>query len=410
MGEYGLRINGQRLLQRLEQLAAIGRQADGSCCRLALTDEDCQGRDLVVSWMRALGLAVQVDQVGNVFGTRTGREDVAPVMTGSHLDTVATGGKYDGSYGVLAGLEVLETLAEAGVRTRRPLTIAIFSNEEGVRFQPDMLGSLVYAGGLAVQDALGIPATDGPLFGAELARIGYAGTLGPGAILPHAFVELHIEQGPILDQEGGVLGAVDRLQGISWQEITLRGVANHAGTTPMRLRRDAAVGAARIACFVRDLVDELGGAQVGTVGALTLVPNLINVIPGKAVLTVDLRNTEEAVLRDAEDRLAAFLQRLATREGLEVATRRLARFTPVTFDPSIVQVIIDAATALGHPIQRMISGAGQDAQMVARRCPSAMIFVPSIGGISHNPAERTAPEHLEIGGNVLLQSLLTLAQ
>jgi N-carbamoyl-L-amino-acid hydrolase len=359
--------------------------------------------------MCALGLTVQVDRVGNIFGTRPGTANLSPVMTGSHLDTVITGGKLDGSYGVLAGLEVIETLNTLQIQTRRPLTIADFTNEEGVRFQPDMLGSLVYAGGLAVDEALATVATDGAVFGAELARIGYAGTLQPGAIIPHAFVELHIEQGPILDQEGGVLGAVDRLQGISWWEVTLRGVANHAGTTPMRLRRDAGWGAARLVCFVRDLTRELGGTQVGTVGSLTLSPNLINVIPGKAVVTVDLRNTDEQRLREAEHRLAAFLQDLARAEGLEVATRRLARFEPVVFDHGIVQIILEAAAALGYPIRPMTSGAGQDAQMLARICPTAMIFVPSIGGISHNPEERTAQDHLEIGANVLLQTLLEVA-
>jgi N-carbamoyl-L-amino-acid hydrolase len=403
------RVNAQRLLARIETLAAVGRQEDGACRRLALTDGDRQGRDLVVGWMRELGLEVRIDRVGNIVALRAGTEDLAPVMTGSHIDTVATGGKYDGNYGVLAGLELIRTLDEAGIRTRRPLAVAVFSNEEGVRFQPDMLGSLVYAGGLGVDAALAMPAIDGPSYGGELARIGYAGPMEPGALLPHAFVELHIEQGPILDLEGGELGAVANLQGISWQEVTVRGRANHAGTTPMPMRHDAGYGAARIACFVHDLAVELGGTQVGTVGSLRLEPNLINVIPREAVVSVDLRNTEEPRLREAEARLAAFLEQLATEAGLSVSARRLARFEPVAFDPGVVQVIREVAGELGVQARTMTSGAGQDAQMLARICPSAMIFVPSVGGVSHNPEEFTRPEHLELGANVLLRTLLRLA-
>ncbi len=404
-----LRVNGSRLLGRLEALGEIGGREDGSCCRLALTDEDKAGRDLVVAWMRALELDVAIDRVGNIFGLRAGSEELPPVMTGSHIDTVATGGKYDGCLGVLAGLEVVQALNEAGVRTHRPLVVAAFTNEEGVRFQPDMLGSLVYAGGMPVEEALAIQATDGARFGAELERIGYAGPLEPGAIRPSAFVELHIEQGPILDLAGEDLGAVQDLQGISWQEISLRGVSNHAGTTPMHLRHDAGYGAARITCFVRDLVLSMGDSQVGTVGSLRLVPGLINVIPREAVFTVDLRNTEEDRLSEAEEQLAAFLHEFARQEGLAVSTRRLARFAPVAFDPAILRVIEGAAAKLARPIRTMTSGAGQDAQMLARLCPAAMIFVPSVGGISHNPEELTRPEHVELGANVLLQALLELA-
>lgn len=405
-----LRINGQRLLQQIEALGTVGAREDGSCCRLALTDEDRRGRDLVVTWMRELALEIQIDRVGNIFGLRRGTGDLPPVMTGSHVDTVATGGKYDGAYGVLAGLELIRTLNDAEAVTRHPVIVAAFTNEEGVRFHPDMLGSLVYAGGLGVEDAWAIRATDGPSFGEELVRIGYAGAMAPGSMVPQAFVELHIEQGPILDAEGECLGAVGTLQGISWQEVTIRGSANHAGTTPMRMRRDAAYAAARTVCFVRDLAREIGGTQVGTVGSFTIAPNLINVIPREAVLTVDLRNTDESRLQEAERRLDAFLRDLAECEGVEIRTRRLARFEPVVFDRRVVAVIQEAAESLGRPIRTMTSGAGQDAQMLARICPSAMIFVPSVGGISHSPAEYTQPEHLELGANALLQTILRLAE
>ena len=403
------RIDGQRLLQRLEQLARIGRKEDGSCCRLALTDEDRLGRDQVVAWMRELGLEVRVDRVGNLFGLRKGSQDLPPVMTGSHIDTVATGGRFDGNYGVLAGLEVVQTLNERNVTTTHPLVVAVFMNEEGVRYQPDMLGSLVYAGGLPVEEAHAITGIDGSNLGSELRRIGYAGEMQPGAMVPKAFVELHIEQGPILDSEGESLAAVSHLQGISWQEVTIQGVSNHAGTTPMRLRRDAGHAAGRLLCFVHDLAEEIGGSQVGTVGSVKLSPNLINVIPGEAVLTVDLRNADEALLKEAERRLEVFLMELGRSGNLTIHTRRLCRFEPVVFDERVVKVIEASASRLGLSVRRMTSGAGQDAQMMARICPAAMIFVPSIDGISHNPAESTSAGHLELGANVLLGSMLALA-
>ena len=406
----GLRIDGDRLMSRLDRLAEIGAIEGGGCCRLALTDEDKAARDRVVGWMRELGLAVGIDRIGNVFGVRRGREALPPVMTGSHVDTVRTGGRYDGNLGVLAGLEVVETLDAAGIVTRRPLVVASFTNEEGARFAPDMLGSLVYAGGLALDDALAAVAIDGKVLGAELRRIGYAGDETPGSHRPHAYVELHIEQGPVLDAEGLTIGAVADLQGISWQEITLTGQSNHAGTTPMRLRHDAGYCAAAIAHFLRQLAREMGGAQVCTVGRIDLVPNLINVIAARATLTADLRNTDESLLRQAEARLAAFLDALGRDEGVSVRTKSLARFEPVTFDPAVIRCIEGVAARLGYRQRRMTSGAGHDAQMLARVCPSAMIFVPSVKGISHNPAEHTDQADLAAGADVLLHTLLRLAE
>jgi N-carbamoyl-L-amino-acid hydrolase len=405
-----LRIDAQRLASRLAALGQTGIQADGACCRLALSDADRAGRDLVLSWMRELGLAVQIDRIGNIFGLRKGQQDLPPVMTGSHIDTVANAGRLDGSLGVLAGLEVVETLNQAAVTTRRPIVVAAFTNEEGARFQPDMLGSLVFAGGLDVEQARAVHDSAGHTVGAELDRIGYTGALPQGALVPAAFVELHIEQGPILDAAGESLAAVDRLQGISWQEVRIHGAANHAGTTPLAMRRDAAWGAARTICFVHNMVHELGGTQVGTVGSVTLTPNLINVIPGAAVLSVDLRNSDDAQLREAENRLAAFLHHLAAETGMQTSIKLLSRFEPVSFDQRIVSLIQATAARMGQTVRTMTSGAGQDAQMLARICPTAMIFVPSIGGISHSPAEATHPDHLELGTNVLLQTLLDLAE
>jgi N-carbamoyl-L-amino-acid hydrolase len=404
-----LRVEGDRLLASLAELAAIGATDEGGCCRLALTDEDRAGRDLVCGWMRDAGLEVRVDSIGNVFGFRAGSEDAAPVMTGSHIDTVRTGGRYDGCLGVLAGIEVVRTLNAAGLRTRRPLVVAVFTNEEGARFAPDMLGSLVYAGGLPLAEAYGRVGIDGARLGDELARIGYRGDAPLPLYRPHAYVELHIEQGPVLDAEGVTIGAVENLQGISWQEVSITGESNHAGTTPMRLRHDAGYCAAAIGTFLRTLARELGGSQVCTMGAVTLHPNLINVIAARARVTVDLRNTDEATLQQAEARLAAFLVQLARDEGVAIETRRLARFEPVSFDADVAALIERVAARLGHSCRTMTSGAGHDAQMLARICPTAMVFVPSVKGISHNPAEHTAPGHLAAGADVLLHTLLELA-
>lgn len=405
-----LRVNWARLAARIERLAGVGRTEDGSCCRLALTDEDKAGRDLVVNWIRELGLEPRIDKIGNIVAIRKGRIDSAPVMSGSHIDTVRTGGKYDGNYGVLAALEVFATLDDAGIVTERPLAVGIFTNEEGARFAPDMLGSLIYAGGYPLEAALDARAADGARLGDELKRIDYAGEIEPGAARPHAFVELHIEQGPILDAEGITIGAVENLQGISWQEVAISGQSNHAGTTPMRLRRDAGYAASAIGQFVRGLAREMGGSQVGTVGSIELHPNLINVIASRAKVAVDLRNTDDDVLKEAERRLGAFLEELSSAESVAISTRRLARFEPVTFDPSIVRVIEETADALGLSHRRMTSGAGHDAQMMARICPTAMVFTPSVNGVSHNPAEHTAAADLEAGANMLLHTLVKLAE
>ncbi len=405
-----LSIDEAALLRALEELAQINRQADGSCRRIALTDADRAGRDLLVKWMHELDLVVRVDQIGNILGTHRGRSEAKPIMIGSHIDTVATGGRLDGAYGVVAGLEVIRALKRHGIAPRCPVVVASFTNEEGARFQPDMMGSLVYAGGLGLQDALRSQDRDGMLLGDELKRIGYAGDLPCGALLPQAYLELHIEQGPILHGDGIALGAVENLQGISWQQITIHGEANHAGTTPMSARKDAAQAAAKLIGFTRELAQRMGDRQLATVGSIHLDPGLINVVARKAVVTVDLRNPMESQLQQAESRLADFLQALSDAEAVRIEKRQLARSQPVSFDPQIVKAIELSAAMLGQPIRRMTSGAGHDAQMMARICPAAMIFVPSVGGVSHNPAEHTEPEHLTLGANVLLKTLLVLSE
>lgn len=402
------RINSDRLMRNIMDLASIGAIDGGGCARLALTDEDAAGRDLVVAWMHDLGLTVTIDVIGNVIGTWQVGNGL-PVMTGSHIDTVRTGGKYDGNLGVLAGLEVIHTLQENKLKPERPISVGIFTNEEGSRFAPDMLGSLVYVGGLAVEEALDIVGIDGARVGDELERIGYNGATPCPGFTPHSFVELHIEQGPVLERTNMTIGAVNSVQGISWQEITVLGQSNHAGTTPMNMRKDPSYVAATLTVFLRDLASRYGGHQVCTVGKIDLFPNLVNVIPAKAVLTVDIRNTNEQTLRKAEKELEDFLVEIAHSEGVAISTRYLSRFEPVEFHPQVVELISTVAKTHTQAVVHMPSGAGHDAQMFARVCPSAMIFVPSVEGISHNPTEFTSPEDIVLGTNILLQVLLQLA-
>ena len=412
-------IDAARLLDRLTRLGDTGR-VDGVLTRLAASDADRAGRDLVVGWMREAGLAVEIDQVGNLFGLWHGDDrqtgdapdgvcGAAAVLIGSHIDTVIDAGIYDGCYGVLAGLSVIEALRAAGFRPARPIAVAAFTNEEGVRYAPDMLGSLVHAGGLSVAAALAATGTDGTTLGGELARIGYAGPRPPGFLRPHAYVELHIEQGPVLDAERLPLGAVENLQGISWQRVTIEGVANHAGTTPMAMRRDAGHAAARVITYLRDRLAGTNAPTVATVGCMCFEPNAINVIPARATFTIDLRDPDETRLQTEEAALARFLASLAAAEQVGITTERLARFEPVMFDPAIVAAIEHAAAGRGLRSRRITSGAGHDAQMMARLCPAAMIFVPSTGGISHNPREHTAAPDLEAGANVLLDVIAQLA-
>ncbi|MGH1488352.1 MAG: Zn-dependent hydrolase [Acidimicrobiales bacterium] len=412
--EGDLRIDGARLLDRLAALGEIGAipNTTGSS-RLAFTDADKAGRDLVITWMDDLGLEISTDGIGNVVGVWMPEgvdRGLAPVMTGSHIDTVRTGGRYDGNLGVLAGLEVIETLLSAGVNPVRPLAVAYFSNEEGARFAPDMMGSLVYVGGMGLEEAHTVEGIDGTTVGAELDRIGYRGPAPCPGLVPHRFVELHIEQGPVLEEQGIQIGVVESVQGISWTEITIEGQSNHAGTTPMRLRHDAGYVAASVVTFVRELALELGHPQVATVGAIDLHPNLVNVVAATAKLTVDLRNTDNEILLQAEKRLITYLDGLAASEGVTISTRSLARFDPVPFDSAVADLIEQTATELGSSTLRMPSGAGHDAQMLARVCPTAMIFTPSEKGISHNPAEHTDLVDLEAGANTLLHVMLNLAR
>jgi N-carbamoyl-L-amino-acid hydrolase len=403
----GLRLNGPVLLQQIRVLGEIGVDTpDGGRTRIALTDAEKAGRDQLVEWMHELGLEVRVDRIGNIFGTlRSSRDegDQAPLMMGSHIDTVTNAGALDGCYGVLAGLAVARAFREAGVQPERSITIGAFTNEEGVRYQPDMMGSLVHAGGMGVEAALATIGTDGSRLGDELQRIGYAGDLEPGSIVPHEYLELHIEQGPILEAENTLIGVVENLQGISWQQVVVQGNANHAGTTPTRLRHDAGYVAAATVAELRQIARDSGGTTLATVGCMSFEPNVINVISRKATFTVDLRDPDEQRLVAAEQRLARFLARIAQEEGVRIGATQLVRFQPVTFDAGLANEIEAVAECFGFSHKRMTSGAGHDAQMIARIAPAAMIFVPSRGGISHNPREHTDDDQLLKGAEVLLE-------
>jgi beta-ureidopropionase / N-carbamoyl-L-amino-acid hydrolase len=402
-------IDLDRLMGRINDLGQIGALEGGGVCRLALTDVDRQGRDLVVKWMKDLGLAITVDRIGNVMALRPGTEDGPPVVVGSHIDTVATGGLYDGALGVLSGLEAIRVLDDAGIRTKRPIAVAFFTNEEGSRYHPDMMGSAVLHGILDADEVLSSEGIDGAILADDLERIGYAGDAPVGAFEAHCYIELHVEQGPVLDDEGIDIGAVTGVQGIYWTEYQIEGVANHAGTTPMKMRHDAGFVAASIAVEARRIAEEFGGNQVAAAGYSTVSPCLVNVIPGSAIVKTDLRNTGGEVLREANARLAEFARVTARDEGCAITIKPAARFNPVAFDPDMVDRVEQTATRLGHSVKRLPSGAGHDAQMFAPACPTAMIFVPSRDGISHNTEEYTAPEQIRAGADVLLNVLLEMA-
>jgi N-carbamoyl-L-amino-acid hydrolase len=404
-------ISSERLFQRLDEFEKIGALPGGGVCRLALSDEDKAGRDQVKAWMIELGMVVREDAIGNVVGRLEGREpELAPVMMGSHIDTVATGGVLDGNLGVLAGLEVVQACLESGQKPRRGLEVCFFSNEEGSRFQPDMMGSLVYTGALSLDEALGKLDADGMSVRQELKRLGLGGTHGLPGLKPHAFVELHIEQGPLLENEGTTIGVVTAVQGISWHRLVLHGQSNHAGTAPMSMRRDAGFVASQINVALRELVLEMGNEMVGTVGEFQVQPNLVNVVPNRVEMTIDLRSPVEATLSLTEDRFMATVEALCAAENIHLEREQLVRLEPVTFDATLVSLVETLAAERGLTHRRMVSGAGHDAQIFAAIAPSCMIFVPSIGGISHNIQEATEAADLIAGCQLLSDVVLRLAR
>lgn len=403
-------IDGDRLWASLMEMAKVGATAKGGVCRLALTDLDRTGRDLFVRWCRDAGCTIRVDRIGNVFARRAGRDPgLAPVVTGSHLDSQPTGGRFDGVYGVLAGLEVIRTLNDHKVETERAVEVAVWTNEEGSRFAPAMVASGVFAGVFTLEYGLSRADPDGRTIGEELARIGYAGPEPVGGWPVHACFETHIEQGPILEAEGHTIGVVTDAQGQRWYELTLTGQESHAGPTPMPLRRDALLAAARVIQLVNDIGRAHAPLAVSTVGMIQCHPNSRNVIPGRVFLTVDFRNPDDADLSRMDAELRAGVERIAQEARVEADLRQIFQYDCVHFDASCVALVRDSAQRLGYRTRDIVSGAGHDACYVARIAPTAMIFVPCIGGISHNEIEDATPEWIAAGAQVLLQAIMAKA-
>lgn len=409
-----LAINGQRLWDSLMTLAQIGATDKGGVCRLALTDLDRQGRELFVRWTRDAGCSVRVDAIGNIFARREGSDPSRPaVATGSHIDTQPTGGKFDGNYGVLAGLEVLRTLNDAGIKTRAPLEVCVWTNEEGSRFVPVMMGSGVYAGDFSLDLALAAEDREGISVGKALQAIGFAGdapaAVADGAPRFGAYFEAHIEQGPVLEDADIPLGVVTGALGQRWYDVTVTGQEAHAGPTPMRLRRDALQAATGLMQEVvaTALAEQPDGR--GTVGYVQVYPNSRNVIPGKVVFTVDFRHADDEGLSRMDARLRAACAAVQAEGRVSVDVQQTVYYPPAHFAPELVAAVRHGAERAGLPHMDIVSGAGHDAVYVARTAPTSMIFVPCKDGISHNEVEDAKPEHLAAGCNVLLHAMLEQA-
>jgi N-carbamoyl-L-amino-acid hydrolase len=410
-------IDGQRLYASLMELARIGAYTDErtglqGVNRLALTAADGEGRRQVKKWFEQAGLEVRVDRIGNVYGRRKGARDLEPVLSGSHIDSVPTGGAFDGALGVLGMLEVLRTLDDHRITTTRPLEVGFFTDEEGCRFGTDMLGSAVAVGRIPLEQAYALRDKNGLAVRDELEKIGFLGTAPERIAPPHAYVECHIEQGPILRAANVDLGVVTGVQAISWQEVTITGKSAHAGTTPMSLRKDAGVAAARLCLEMHQMATSgrYGAEARATMGGFDPHPGLVNIVPGRVRCTVDLRNPDDAQMARAEKDLAAFMKKLEAEMGVSVQARQTARTSRVHFSKDVQAVIAAKMQAAGHTFQHIISGAGHDAQEMASLCPTAMIFVPGeYDGISHNPREYSTPEQCARGVGILLDTILELA-
>ena len=403
----GIRIDGARLWESLMELARIGATDKGGVCRLALTDLDRQGRDLVCGWARELGCSVRVDEIGNIFMRRPGlRDDLPAVMTGSHIDTQPTGGKFDGNYGVLAGIEVLRTLQQRGIVTEAPLEVVVWTNEEGSRFAPCMMGSGVFAEKFTLEETLAKVDAEGVTVGEALNAIGYAGSRAVSGHAVGAYFEAHIEQGPILEDERKTIGVVMGALGQKWFDLKLRGVEAHAGPTPMHLRKDALVGAAVIVGAVNRAALGHQPHACGTVGCLQAYPGSRNVIPGEVRMTLDFRHLDPARLDSMIAEVREVIETTCEEHGLTYELTPTADFPPLYFDKGCVEAVRGAAQGLGLSHMDIVSGAGHDAIFLAELGPAGMIFVPCEGGISHNEIENAAPDDLAAGCAVLLRAML----
>jgi N-carbamoyl-L-amino-acid hydrolase len=400
-------VNGARLWQSLMDLAKIGATAKGGVCRLALTDLDKQGRDLVVGWAREAGLTITTDKIGNVFMRRKGRNNaLPPVVTGSHIDTQPTGGKFDGNYGVLAGIEVVRTLNDRGIETEAPIEVAIWTNEEGSRFVPVMMGSGVFAGAFSLETAYAAKDVSGATVKYELERIGYVGDEEPGKHPIGAYFEAHIEQGPVLEDAGITIGVVKGVLGLRWYDCVVTGMEAHAGPTPMALRKDALQVATKIMQEVVAIANRYPPYGRGTVGFVQVHPNSRNVIPGTVKFSIDLRNVDSERL-DAMDReIRGFIADTSKATGLPISIEQVSYFPPCPFETGCIEAVGKGASEFGYSSMDVVSGAGHDAVYMARLAPAGMIFIPCKDGISHNEIEDTKPEQVEAGCNVLLHAML----
>ena len=407
MTDRNLRINGQRLWDSLMEMAKIGATEKGGVCRLALTDLCKQSRDLFIQWCEEAGCTIKVDKMGNIFARRPGRDnDLAPVVTGSHLDSQPTGGRFDGVYGVLSGLEVLRSMNDLGIETERPFEVVVWTNEEGSRFAPAMVASGVFAGIFDLDYGLSRADSDGKTMGEELARIGYDGPEEVGGRDIHAYFEAHIEQGPILEDEEISIGVVTDAQGQRWYELTLTGVESHAGPTPMRIRKDALLGAARIVDAVNRIGLDNAPVACATVGMLEVYPNSRNVIPGRVWITIDFRHPDDDVLAAMDAAMRETVGAICDDIGLELEIEQIFYYAPVRFEESCVNAVRQGAQACDYSMREIVSGAGHDACYMANVAPSAMIFIPCVDGISHNEVEDAKPEWVTAGCDVLLHAVL----
>ena len=406
-----LRINSSRLWDSLMEMAKIGPGIAGGNNRQALTDEDAQGRALFHKWCDEAGLTMGIDQMGTMFARREGtRPDLLPVYVGSHLDTQPTGGKYDGVLGVLAGLEIIRTLNDQGIETKHPIVIVNFTNEEGTRFPPAMVASGVFAGVHSLDWAYSRKDSEGKTFGEELKRINWIGDEEVGSRKMKAFFELHIEQGPILELEEKEIGVVTHGQGLSWLEITLTGKESHTGSTPMPMRVNAGLGMARITQLVDEIAHNYEPNAVGAIGQCDIYPNSRNIIPGKALFTVDFRHPEKSIITSMEEELRLGAEKIAKEIGLTLEIESVGGFDPVTFDPDCVAMIRASAEKLGYGYRDLVSGAGHDACWINKVAPTAMVMCPCVGGLSHNEAEEITQKWASAGADVLLHSVLDSAE
>lgn len=406
-----LRINGDRLWESIHSIAQIGPGIAGGSNRQTVTDEDAEGRTLFQKWCEDAGMTMGVDQMGTMFMRREGTDPNAlPVYVGSHLDTQPTGGRYDGVLGVLAGLEIVRTLNDLNIKTKHPIVVTNWTNEEGTRFAPAMMASGVFAKQFTQDEAYAKEDAEGKKFGDELARIGWKGSEEVGTRDMHAFFELHIEQGPILEAEGVDIGVVTHGQGLSWTQVTITGKESHTGSTPMPMRKNAGLGMAR----VLNLVDEIAWSHepdaVGAAGHIEVYPNSRNVIPGKVVFTVDFRSPNLDVINDMENRLDIGAKKICEDMGLEIEIEKVGGFDPVTFDENCVTAVRDAAERLGYSHRNLISGAGHDACWINRCAPTAMVMCPCVDGLSHNEAEEISQEWSTAGAEVLFHAVVETAE